>query len=385
VSAPSRGASQRIHGRVLATGDDAFVVFDDGRLHHVAPNPEVRVGDLVTVDESTTMVVHRGDGEWPPPPGAAGADLGRFVGPRFERLRARADLLAATRAWFSERGFMAVETPLLVRSPGTEVHLDPVPATLTPTHGAAPEPRWLITSPEYAMKRLLAAGAGPIYQLGRVFRDGERGARHRPEFTMLEWYRPWVDGYEALMDDCEQWLGALARRRHGTATLTWRGQRYDLTPPWPRITFFELLRQRAGIVNPEALDEDGWLAALVDVEHTLGATRPELVTEWPAALASLSRKKLDDPRVAERFELYVGGLELGNAFAELTDPHEQRARCEHDNRVRRASGKPELPLDEDFLGALTAGMPPSAGIAVGFDRVAMLMLDADRIDDVLAF
>ncbi|MCC6622175.1 MAG: EF-P lysine aminoacylase GenX [Deltaproteobacteria bacterium] len=322
---------------------------------------------------------------WPQPAGSAGADLGRFVGERLGRLARRAALLARTRVWFLSRGFMEVETPLLVPSPGTEVHLDPVAATLTPGPGLAAERRWLITSPEYAMKRLLAAGAGPIYQIARVFRDGERGARHRPEFTMVEWYRPWVEGYDALIADCEAWLSALADESGQGPVITWQGRRFDLTPPWPRITFFDLLRTRAGVARPEELDEAGWIEALVAVERGLGDGRPEVVVDWPVPLASLSRRSERDPRVAERFEVYLGGLELGNAFAELTDAAEQRARCVEDNRVRAATGKPELPLDEDFLGALAAGMPPSAGIAVGFDRLAMIFCDAPTIDDVVAF
>ena len=202
---------------------------------------------------------------------------------------------------------------------------------------------------------------------------------------MVEWYRPWVDGFDALVEDCERWLMALADATGQGPTITWQGRRYDLTPPWPRITFFDLLRTRAGIERPEDLDEDRWLEALVAVERGLGEERPEVVVDWPTPLASLSRKKANDPRVAERFEIYLGGLELGNAFAELTDAAEQRDRCAEDNRVRAAIGKPILPLDEDFLGALAAGMPPSAGIAVGFDRLAMIFADVASIDDVLAF
>jgi lysyl-tRNA synthetase class 2 len=200
---------------------------------------------------------------------------------------------------------------------------------------------------------------------------------------MLEWYRPWVrDGYEALFGDCEALLGQLAGGRH----LTWQGRRFDLSPPWRRLGFFEALETRAGLTDPRRLDPDAWFTALVErVEPTLGAEAPEFLTEWPAALASLSRRKADDPEVAERFELYLGGLELANAFAELTDPVEQRARCEADNAERRSLKRPELPLDPRFLGALEAGLPPSAGIALGFDRLAMLLTDSADIADVLAF
>lgn len=370
-------------GRVVAVRDEGLILWEAGRAtsvrcerpSHVAP------GDLVTVVDGVVRVVTRGSGEWPPSRGEPGSDLARFTPVRFERLAKRARLTRALRAWFDEKGFLEVETPLVVPSPGTEVHLDPVSVRLSEGPGRAVDPRWLITSPEYAMKRLLAAGAPPIYQICKVFRDGERGGNHRPEFTMLEWYRPWVDGYACLMRDCEELFLALAGD-----TLSWRGRSYDLRAPWPRHTFHELLRERADIADPYALDPDAQLFAWVDrVETTLGLERPELVIEWPVALASLSRVKADDPRVAERFELYLGRLELANAFAELTDANEQRRRCEEDNAERMRTGRPTLPLDEDFLGALAAGMPPSAGIALGLDRLMMVLTDAATIDEVLAF
>lgn len=373
-------------GRVVAVRDGRVILFDAGRVvdlvcEGASDHRPVRPGDLVTVEHGVAHVLIEGRGEWPPSMGESGADLARFTPTRFERLGKRARLVRELRAWFDRQGFLEVETPLVVPSPGTEVHLDPVPVRLSEGPGRDPLPRWLITSPEYAMKRLLAAGSPPIYQICKVFRDGERGGNHRPEFTMLEWYRPWVDGYECLMRDCEALLTTLA----GDA-LTWRGRRYDLRPPWPRHTFHALLRERADIADPYALDPDAQLFAWVDrVEATLGEERPELVIEWPVALASLSRVKADDPRVAERFELYLGRLELANAFAELTDADEQRRRCEEDNAERLRTGRPVLPLDEDFLGALSAGMPPSAGIALGLDRLMMVLTDAATIDEVLAF
>ncbi len=384
VSPPDGAAF--VHGRVLALDAGTALVWSEGRVARVTivgpPTIDLRVGDLVVVRDGIAEVVHRGDGTWPPGDGRPGADLGRFLGDRWRVLAARSRLLAATRNWFAHQGFLEVETPLLVPSAGTEVHVDPVTATLHPRPGAGPENRYLITSPEYAMKRLLAAGAGPIYQLGRVFRDGERGRRHRPEFTLLEWYRPWVDGYDAILEDCEQLLRTLA----GADAITWQGRAFDLTPPFPRIAFFDALRERADMAHPEDLDPERWLQAYVErVEATLGVERPEFLVRWPRALASLARAAPDDARVAERVELYVGGLELGNGFAELTDPVEQRARCEAENTERRALGKPAMPIDEDFLGALQAGMPPSAGIAVGFDRLVMLLADAASIDDVIAF
>ncbi len=386
----SLGVSHRLgdlHGRVLANTEGTLVLFQAGRVTRcpcpVAAREAVRPGDLVAVEGGELVFHAPGPGQWPPPSSSPAADLGAFTGDRFLRLAERSRLLQATRGWFCSQGFTEVETPLIVPSPGTETHLDPVLVKLTWRPGAAPTDAWLITSPEYAMKRLLAAGAGPIFQLGRVFRDGERGRHHRPEFTMLEWYRPWVrDGYEALFGDCEALIRHLAGQRH----LRWRGANYDLEGPWRRTSFFEALETRAGLREPRRLGPDAWFAALVErVEPTLGVDGPEFLTEWPASLASLSRRKADDPEVAERFELYLGGLELANAFAELTDPVEQRARCEADNAERRALGRPELPLDPRFLAALEVGLPPSAGIALGFDRLAMVLADSADIADVLTF
>ncbi|MCA9514261.1 MAG: EF-P lysine aminoacylase GenX [Myxococcales bacterium] len=318
-------------------------------------------------------------GEFPAP----GSDAARLAAPRrWELLRRRAELLAATRTHFRADGFLEVETPLLVPSAGTEVHLDPVRVELAEGPGEDRAVRWLITSPEHHMKRLLAAGAPAIFNVGKVFREGERGRHHRAEFTMIEWYRPF-SGYEAIMDDCERWVAALAG---GRREIVFRGRVLDLTPPWPRLRFYDLLRERAGLTRPEELDPEAQMAAFVDhVEPTLGHERPDFLIEWPIAMASLARPKPGDARVAERFELFAGGLELGNAFGELTDAAEQRRRCEADNAERREAGRPEMPLDEAFLAALAEGMPPSAGIAVGFDRVAMLLLDAATIDEVVAF
>ena len=381
----------RLRGRVLAVSEDALVLLEHGshagrvdtvpRSPHRA-EPVPAPGDIVAISAGRVERIARGPGQWPPDRGQPGEDLGRFSDQRWARLRRRAELSKATRGWFEGQGFLEVETPIVVPSAGTETQLDPVAVTLHPEPGAAAEARWLITSPEYAMKRLLAAGAGPIWQLTKVFRDAERGRNHRPEFSILEWYRPFATDYTVLMDDCESLLWTL----HGGDRLRWQGRDYDLAPPWPRLRFFDLLRERADVAHPEELDVGRWLQALVDrIEPTLGQERPEFLVEWPLALASLARRNAANPNVADRFELYLGRLELGNAFAELTDATEQRSRCLAENAERAAQGKPEMPLDEDFLGALEAGLPPSAGIAVGFDRLVMVLTDATSIDDVLAF
>ena len=280
-------------------------------------------------------------------------------------LELRGDVLAAVRQFFRERGFREVETPLLVRSPGMEPHLRAV----------AVGPRYLITSPEYHMKRLLAAGVERIFQIVRCFREDERGRHHAREFTMLEWYRA-GSVYEAIMEDCEQLLGALVPLHHGTAGL--------LDAPFERLTVAEAF-SRHGDLDPFALSEDEFFRALVElVEPALGRARPTILYEWPARYAALARLKPSDARVALRFELYAGGLELANAFDELCDAVEQRRRLLDEQAQRRERALEVYPIDERFLAAVGA-MPPSAGIALGLDRLVMVLAGARDIREVQAF
>jgi len=241
--------------------------------------------------------------------------------------------------------------------------------------------QYLHTSPEFAMKRVLGEGLCRIYQIGPSYRDEEVGVHHSREFTMLEWYRPWAT-LRAILQDCEALLTHLVPGE----SLTYQGQTLALTPPWPRSSFLDLLRDRGGVQSPERLTADEQLAAFVErVERTLGQTHPEFVVDYPISMASLAQPCAHDPSVAERAELYVAGLEIANAFGELVDAGVQRTRCQADNAERREQGLRELPLDEAFLGALNEGMPPSGGIALGVDRLVMLLTDAPKIDDVLAF
>jgi len=310
-----------------------------------------------------------------------------------KKLRERSILNRTIRAFFDAREFIEIEAPILVPSPGLELHLD----------AFAVENRYLITSPEYQMKRLLAGGMQRIYSLGKVFRRKEAGAQHNPEFTMLEWYRAgasWSD----IADDTEALVWQCAR-----SVDTRHAGRCALEPPWPRLTVGEAC-ERWGRVRVYG-DEDlatlrariaaaGWRVAaepdggdwndvfftffLDAVEPHLGFDEPTLVYEWPRPLCALAREKPGDPRVVERFEVYAAGLELCNAFGELTDAVEQRRRLESDLAERRRRGLPEYPIDEKFLAAL-AEMPPSAGIALGVDRLAMLLFGAGDIREVLAF
>jgi len=317
-------------------------------------------------------------------------------------LNQRERVLDAVRAFFKGRRFTEVETPALVPSPGLEPHLDPFEVRTGP--GRAP--LYLPTSPEYAMKKLLAAGSGDIFQICKAFRDDPPTEHHWPEFTMLEWYRVGA-GYEALMADCEQLLATAAGSACGGPVMAWQGGSLDVSPPWERLTVREACRRYAGVelTFGETLEELREVAAgagcgglaeddewddvffrifLRHVEPQIGRGRPTILYEYPAGMAALSRIKPEDPRVCERFELYAGGLELANAFSELTDPTEQRRRLHADNARRRRLGKAELPIDEEFLAALERGLPRCSGCALGLDRLIMLLTDTPDIRGVVA-
>ena len=269
----------------------------------------------------------------------------------------------------------------MVPSPGLDVHLD----AFEVTGGDRGAPRWLSTSPEYQMKRLLAGGWSRIYQMAPCFRRGEIGARHNPEFTMVEWYRSSA-GIGDVMSDTEQLVAAVTG---GAVRLA--GRTFDVTPPFERLTVCDAFARFAGWSPDETLalaatDEDRYFRALVEhVEPALaGLERGVFLVDYPAAQASLARKKPDDPRVAERFELYVAGVELCNGFGELVDPVEQRARLVHDQEERRARGLPVYPIDERFVAAL-AHVSPSAGNALGLERLVALASGTTDIADFLAF
>ena len=314
---------------------------------------------------------------------------------RLPFLRRRAELASATRAFFAARGYQEVETPCAVPAPGEEVHLDAF-ATERRFPDGSTRALWLHTSPEFAMKKLLAGGAGPIFQFARVWRNGEAGPTHAPEFTMLEWYRP-----GASMDDLIAETGDLLRAVLPVRAAS-RGVETDFSR-FERLTMAEAFRRHAGAdvlgtagdaaalaaqagiaLRPGEDWEDLFFRLLLDrIEPAIGRARPTFLTHWPAAQAALARRDPADPRVAERFELFACGMELANAFVELTDPAEQRARFEADRARRHAATGPDWPMDEDFLAALAHGLPPCAGIAMGFDRLAMIAAGADRIADVL--
>lgn len=292
-------------------------------------------------------------------------------------LGARATALASARAFFDARGYTEVETPIAVPSPGLDFHLDAFRLEGTK--------RYLSTSPEYQMKRLLAAGAGRIYQITKAFRAAELGERHNPEFTILEFYRPHA-GVEAVMRDTEQ---LVARVTGGSVTID--GRAVDLRPPFDRMTVSEAFRRYSAIGEDEMLDlaandEDTYFEQLAfTIEPELARSpRGVFLIDYPASQASLARRKPSDPRFAERFELYVAGVELCNGFGELVDVAEQRTRLDADQALRAAKGKPVYPIDERFLDAL-ATMPPAGGNAIGFDRLVALTCGTRAIGPVLSF
>jgi lysyl-tRNA synthetase class 2 len=320
-------------------------------------------------------------------------------------LRVRAAMVAAIRDWFAGDNFIEVETPALGVAPPPEPQLLPFATALREPGDVALQPMYLHTSPELAMKKLLVAGLERIWQLARVFRNGERSATHHPEFTMLEWYRAGAD-YRELMDDCEGLL-RVARVAARVKTFHWNGQSSDpdegferisvaeafkrvgvdilATAPDPAQPSLELLAAAARPLNIQPRHGDRWddlffRIFLERIEPKLGVGRPTLLTDYPISMAALARPSPADPRVAERVELYVCGLELANGFGELTDAAEQRRRLLRDAGMRQEGGST---IDEDFVAALEQGMPPSAGMALGFDRLVMLATGARRIDDVL--
>jgi len=314
---------------------------------------------------------------------------------RLPFLRRRAMLASGTRAFFTARGYAEVETPYAVSAPGEEVHLRAFRTEREHPDGTR-EPLWLQTSPEFAMKKLLVGGSGPIFQLARVWRNGEGSDLHAAEFTMLEWYRPGAD-LDSLVDETTAFLRAVL-----PPTVTCRGVTTDLRAI-ERLTLAEAFHRHVGAdllgtaedamalaaasgtqLRTSETWEDLFFRLLLErIEPQLGRAHPTFLTHWPTAQAALARFDPTDPRVAERFELFVCGIELANAFVELTDAVEQRSRFANDRARRHAMGGPDWPLDEDFLAAMAHGLPQAAGIAVGFDRLAMIASGADHIDQVL--
>jgi len=310
----------------------------------------------------------------------------------FFNLQARAACLAEVRHFFEQRNVLEVETPLMCRAAATDPYLQPIPVSYLGPHVRSSQPYFLQTSPEYAMKRLLAAGSGPIYQICKVFRNDEVGRLHNPEFSLLEWYRPGFDHHD-LMGEMEALLCTVLG-----------------VPPAEQLSY-EAVFQRHLALNPhhaskqalqdcarahsimlsesviDSLTTDDWLDVLMThcIEPHLGFERPLMIYDYPASKAALAKVRSGNPPVAERFEVYVQGVELANGYHELTDPKVQQARFERDSALRKSLNYPAIPLDQYLLEALAAGLPACAGVALGLDRLLMLKLHSDHIKDVIAF
>ncbi len=381
--------------RVLSEASDGRII-----LWHHGSTLDIEVarcrqtlepGDMVDLDGEDGQVVlilrpTAADGFSKP-----AANFRRFSendGRRYRALHERARILAALRGSLDGRGFVEIEPPSIARSPGLEVHLEAIAVSLRDGFDGPSVQRFLVTSPEYHMKRLLVAGFERIYSMAKVYRSGERGAWHNPEFTMLEWYRAGAR-YPQLARDVED----LVKSSWQAVCETFDPQRLAtmqpligaLSQPFETLAFRELMARHCDD-PPDDADAGGLIAAFVEfVEPNLPRDRGVVIDRWPASLASLARRFDDEDDTAERFEVFLCGVELANGFSELVDPVEQAARFEQDLAQRRALGLSEYPVDQAFLDGLAEGCPPAAGVALGVDRLVMLLGGYRSIDDVIAF
>lgn len=288
------------------------------------------------------------------------------------RLRQRAGLISAVRAYFDERGFIETETPIVIKAPAPEEYIEGIPAA----------DGFLRTSPELQMKEMLCAGYERIYQIGACFRKNEFGARHRPEFTMLEWYETEIN-YLQLLEFTAGLLRFAAQKITGSMQIEYQGQAIDLALPPELITVREAYRKYAKIeLDRIATEEEFDEIMTFQVEPNLGRGRMTFLMDYPADRAALARLKADDPGFAERWELYIAGMELANAYGELTDPAEQRQRFVAAQAIRAKNNFVSYPFPDEFFQALESGMPESSGAALGVDRLAMILTDAADIADI---
>jgi len=329
--------------------------------------------------------------------------------PRRANLAIRQKITHACRNYFAAQGFDEVETPALQISPGNEAHLHAFKTELGDPHGGKAQPLYLHTSPEFAMKKLLVAGLPKIFQLAHVFRNNERSSRHHPEFAMLEWYRAQA-GLEAIMEDCVALVRAAAQAS-GRVSFSGNGMICNPFQDWQMLTVPDAFAEFAGIdllatapdpqvpevillaaaaerIGIRVAKQDSWDDIFFrimgeKIEPFLGKDRPTFLCDYPVSMAALARPKANDPRLAARTELYICGYELANGFDELTDADEQERRFTADMDLKEWLYGERYPIDGDFIAALRHGMPPSSGIALGFDRLVMLCCGTEQIDDVL--
>lgn len=326
----------------------------------------------------------------------------------FEKLWVREKILESIRTYFKGQGFHEVETPLLLPTPSTEPYLEVFQTELQNDQGKW-WPAFLPTSPEFALKKLLAHGSGSIFEITKSFRNGEgESSRHNPEFSILEWYEVGGD-YMSVAREIEKLVIFIMHHinKESGNIITYQGTSYDLSGPWEKISVAAAFEQYAGIDVATMLDgqklkivgkqkgyqvdanttwEEIWNQIIAnEIEPKLGIGKPTILYDYPLAQAVLAKKKASDPRFAERWELYLGGLELANCFSELTDWREQEERCMANLAERKHLGKTEFPMDRAFIDALKKGMPACGGVAVGIDRLVMLFTDSASIDEVLTF
>jgi lysyl-tRNA synthetase class 2 len=326
----------------------------------------------------------------------------------FQKLWVREAVIDSIRSYFKGRGFHEVETPLLLPTPSTEPYLEVFQTELKNDRGMS-WPAFLPTSPEFALKKLLARGSGSIFEITKSFRNGEgQSSRHNPEFSILEWYE--VDGdYMSVAIEIEKLIQEIYRHLYKKTDyqLSYQGNIYDLSGSWEKMTVVAAFQKYAGIDTETMLDEaklkiagrakgyqvseettweEIWNQIIAnEIEPKLGMGKPTILYDYPLAQAVLAKRKESDPRFAERWELYLGGLELANCFSELTDWREQERRCIDNLAERKHLGKTEFPMDKAFIDALKKGMPECGGVAVGIDRLVMLLTDSATIDEVLPF
>lgn len=323
-----------------------------------------------------------------------------------EKFLQREKIIDGIRGFFKEREFNEVDTPQMVRLPGMEPYLDVFKTQFVDIKGRE-EDMFLITSPEYALKKLLVGGYEKVFQICKSFRNKETDSNlHNPEFTLLEWYRAYA-GYEEIMKDTEELVESLAMRKNGKAKIIYQGREIDVSTPWPRKRVKDLFKEYANIDYPvfedtkkliavardkgyKVLDSnlyDGafFMIFMNEIEPKLGLEKPVIVYEYPVSMAALSKRCEGDKKYAERFEAYVAGVELCNAFTELNDPVEQKKRLEQEREERKKLNKIDYPFDQSFIGALEFGMPPAGGNALGVDRLVMLLTDSADIRDVIMF
>lgn len=283
-------------------------------------------------------------------------------------------MIRGIRDFFVDGGFLEIETPCRIPAPAPEAHIDAIHS----------DGWYLQTSPELYMKRLLAAGYPKLFQIARCFRNGERGERHLPEFTLLEWYHREI-GYHELMRETEDLVRHVCQYLGFGDQIVYGGETVDLSPPWQKMTVSEAFDRYSAMSVETAVSSGRFDEAVAfEIEPNLGRVRPVFLHDYPAEMAALARRKPENPSVSERFELYICGIELCNGFGELVDPAEQRRRFEKEIEHRASAGKPVYPMPEKFLEAL-ADMPEASGNALGVDRLAMLFAGVSKIDDVVAF